>query len=304
MTRHDDFTAQLEGYLDEYEGLTPLPAAVRNAVRGALPTTKQSGQLRGPLRYLNMTMSLPGPARFAAMAAVVAALAVAGYALAPRSNVGSGETPQPTSSVSTRADVLRDGPLPAGTYITNPFATENATMSFTFTVPGGWQGRSPWGLERTEGSGQSQLLGIGFVRAGALFADPCHWRTSGKEVVAVGPHIDDLVEALQAQPMYETSSAANASIGGYTGKKVDIQLPANVDLSTCDDGAYYLWESPTKSVGYNISAQSAGARFHVWILDVQGARVLVVTRDFASTFAVERAELQQIVDSIRIEWND
>ncbi len=46
MTRDDDFIGQLEGYLDEHEGLTPLPAAVRGAVRAQLSTTKQVG-LRG-----------------------------------------------------------------------------------------------------------------------------------------------------------------------------------------------------------------------------------------------------------------
>jgi hypothetical protein len=301
MTRNDDFIGQLEEYLDDYEGTTPLPKQLRHALRSQIPRTRQLGPLSGPMRYVNMTMSLPGPARFAALAAVVAALAVASFALSTRSNVGSRETPRPTSSASTSAVLLPDGSLAAGTYFTHPFTTEDSSMGFTFTVPEGWQGRSPWGLERPA-SGPSQTLAVAFVRANALFADPCHWRTSGKQPVAVGPHIDDLVDALQAQSTYETSAAANASLAGYTGKRLDIQLPASVDPSACDDGAYRLWQSPTGSVGYNIAAQDAGARFHLWIIAVQEARVLIVTRDFATTSAAQRAELQQIVDSIRIDW--
>ena len=36
MTRDDTFVEQLENYLDEYEGLTPLPDLVRDDVRAAL----------------------------------------------------------------------------------------------------------------------------------------------------------------------------------------------------------------------------------------------------------------------------
>ena len=37
MTRNDDFIGQLEGYLEEYEGSTPLPNEVRDAIRAQLP---------------------------------------------------------------------------------------------------------------------------------------------------------------------------------------------------------------------------------------------------------------------------
>ena len=39
MTAHDPFINQLEDYLDEYEGNTPLPEAVRDAIRAELPST-------------------------------------------------------------------------------------------------------------------------------------------------------------------------------------------------------------------------------------------------------------------------
>ena len=46
MTREDQFIGQLERYLDEYEGITPLPEAVRDAIRAELPKTKQAGPRR------------------------------------------------------------------------------------------------------------------------------------------------------------------------------------------------------------------------------------------------------------------
>ena len=41
MTHNDEFIGQLESYLDEYEGSTPLPEDVRDAIRAELPLTRQ-----------------------------------------------------------------------------------------------------------------------------------------------------------------------------------------------------------------------------------------------------------------------
>ncbi len=50
-----------------------------------------------------------------------------------------------------------------------------------------------------------------------------------------------------------------------------------------------------------IYAQGPGERWHLWILDVEGVRVVVQSMDYAGTSAQHRAELQAIVDSIQIE---
>ena len=48
-------------------------------------------------------------------------------------------------------------------------------------------------------------------------------------------------------------------------------------------------------------AQGPSQGWHLWILDVDGIRVVVQTNDYAGTSAENRAELQAIVDSIQIE---
>ncbi len=47
MTRNDQFIERLEAYLDEHEGITPLPDAVSDAVRGRLPKTRQDRPFAG-----------------------------------------------------------------------------------------------------------------------------------------------------------------------------------------------------------------------------------------------------------------
>ena len=41
MTRDDEFIGQLESYLDEFEGDTPIPDATRDAIRAELPSIRQ-----------------------------------------------------------------------------------------------------------------------------------------------------------------------------------------------------------------------------------------------------------------------
>jgi len=113
MTRDDAFIGLLEGYLDGYEGTTPLPESVRDALREQIVTTKQMRPLPGPMRYLSM-ITLPAPARYGAVAALaIAAVFIGAYALGPRATSAaclSQNLPQPRGPSKTR----RDRSSPAG----------------------------------------------------------------------------------------------------------------------------------------------------------------------------------------------
>ena len=77
MTRDDDFFGPLEGYLDEYEGSTPLPEDVRNAIRAQLPSSKQRPAWWPGWRFPEMNQAM----RIALASAAVLAVAVIGISL-------------------------------------------------------------------------------------------------------------------------------------------------------------------------------------------------------------------------------
>jgi Tol biopolymer transport system component len=89
MTQADDFTLVVQRYLDGYQGSTPLPASVREAVLGRLPTVKQHRARRWTVgrppggHVVEVTM---------AAAAVVAAIAVVAVNLAPARELGTGSS--------------------------------------------------------------------------------------------------------------------------------------------------------------------------------------------------------------------
>jgi hypothetical protein len=109
--------------------------------------------------------------------------------------------------------------------------------------------------------------------------------------VEVGPSVDEFASAIADHPLLEATDPVAATLGGYSGKYIDLQLP--MDLTGCAT-SYYPWEP-------GIYAQGPGHRWHLWILDVDGVRVVVQATDYAGTSAENRAEIAAIVQSIQIE---
>jgi hypothetical protein len=289
MTREDDFIGQLEGYLDDYEGLTPLPDATRDAIRAQLPKTRQIGSFRGPMRYLSMSMSIPVPARYGVAAAMVVAAAVLGGALfvGGRNNPGG---PGPTASPSPTPGppVNVHGVLEPGTYRVTPGA-----VSATLTVPAGWSGG---GLDPnvSKGDGPTSMF-VGFWPLdedfATVYADPCHWE--GNVVTPpVGPTVDDLADALAAQADRGDALPTDVTVDGYHGKFLELSVPSGIDFADCDQGEFRSW--------FGRFHQGPGQIDRIYILDVDGQRAVYFGSFLPEVSAADQAELQSILDSVHI----
>ena len=260
------------------------------AIRRQLESTNQRRPWWPAWRFRQMNM----PIRFAVATAAVVAVAAAGIYLAPRqpgSGTGGPPSPSPSPSPTASPQPLSDGPLEAGTVIATGLGPSEST-SVTFTVPEGWEGFAGACVLPVTGTTAPDGMGIclGEVNVG-LYSDPCHGSTGPPDVL-VGPTVDELVEALTAQTAYETSSPADVRLGGYAGKRMDLQLPT--DVASCDLGEFYPWSG-------SIYAQGPDNRWRLWILDIEGDRLVIISTDFPGTSAEDRAEQQAIVDSIQIE---
>ena len=121
-----------------------------------------------------------------------------------------------------------------------------------------------------------------------------HASRKGAPDVEVGTTVEDLVAAFAEQTAYEVTGTTDITLAGYTGKRVDLALPSDFGTTSCGPEDYVPWPGSPY-------AQGPGNLWHVWILDVDGSRVVVMTNDFEGTSADDRAEMQAILDSIRIE---
>ena len=242
------------------------------------------------------------------LAIAVVAVVTLGILLNNESEVASPTTTESTpTSTAVTATALVDALnlFEAGTYSATPFVEEATictpsqsgcvdpvgaeSITFSFTLPENrnWSklGEGIWHAENRPPDGASLVFGLG----GWVHSDPC---TDGEASadIPVGLTVDEFANALADHPLLEVTTPVDVTLGGYSGKYLDLQVPA--DITEC--AAYRAWE-------FWLYAQGPGHRWHLWILDVDGVRVVIESMDYESTPAEVQAELQGIVESIQIQ---
>ena len=297
MTREDEFIGQLEGYLDEYEGMTALPDAVRDAVRAQLPMTKQLGRFSGPMRRFPLMNN--NIARFGLAAAVIVLAVLVGIQFLPGPNVGNDASPTPTATPLA----LHGGQLEPGTYIVSSAAAPVRTpVSFTFTVPAGWITRAQ-DLYTYKLADTAQELGFVPWVVTHVYSDACHSEGALKEV---GPTVDDLVAALVDQANSDATQPADVEVGGYPAKFINMSVPTDLDTSTCRNPELLIqiWANRIETDYFAIPVGTdphADAVSGVYIVDVNGERVVLLAGHEPDASAADVAELDSIIGSIRFQ---
>lgn len=284
MTRNDDFIERLEGYLDEYEGMTPLPDGVRDAIRAELPGTKQVGPASGLTRFLIMTRSLPAPARYGLAAAAVVVAVVLGVNFLNRAPVGAQpSTPSPSATaVATNPgpwsllDAPRSGNMPAGDYYLDISAYPGR---IDVSVPEGWRyffsGTTPQASDLHAILVDSQDIaapnlsewGTAFSVLNKVQVDPCN-PAAGTMDPSVTESAETLATAIESWTDL-SPKVDDVTVGGLPGKRIELS-------STCEAK---LFDSPYGFV-FNIHPV-ANPQFT--FLDVGGSVLVIWTTDFPQT---------------------
>ena len=302
MTRHDDFIGQLESYLDEFEGDTPLSDATRDAIRAALPSIHQRPAW-WPARRLP---TMNNTAKIAMAAAAVLVVALIGIRfLVTDQNVGPPqETLSPTSTPQPFPNGQSD--LPPGTYmIAEPFPVQIA-----FDVPDGWfawiSNADAAGMIVDTGTGQGSGYGVTFWIVDNVYSDPCDPATQLDP--PLGPSVDDLVAALSNLPGYRATDPVEVTISGFSGVQFELTAPDYGD----ECPTHHTWTARASEPRGMLPGETNVLR----ILDVDGVRLVISSVEYAHTTEIEQAqgipyeadahladqaELRQIIDSIRIE---
>jgi hypothetical protein len=285
MTRNDDFIGQLEGYLDEYEGSTPLPGEVRDAIRAQLPSIQQRPAWWPERRFPSMNNYL----RMGVAAAVLAIAAALGYSYLIAPNVGGPgldePAPTPTPTVAplppaTSFDTQPAGePLEPGSYFTGV-----AGNRITFTVPAGWQRNI---VPRVVWTGNSEVR-LGFGEVENIYADPCQ-PDLGVLDPPPGPTADDLASALAAIPGVTATTAA-AEISGFSARYVELDVPEAFGDCIADGGEALL----------SADGPLEPAIHRFWVVDVDGDRIVIVSVTRAGALSRQVDDLDAMVDSIQI----
>jgi hypothetical protein len=301
MTTDRDVTRALDLWLAE--GSSEVSDHVLDLVEDRIARQRQR-----PAWLLRRSPAMNSYLKIAAGLAAALVVAVIAWRFLPSSGgVGGDPTPMPSPSpTATTIPPLPEGTVTAGTYRLHPFASP-ATVTVDATVPeGGWLGGPSCCIAGPNGdsNGPNGVV-VAFLGAETINSDPCHWDKDGSGNapqdgdIEVGPTVDDLAAALAAGTAYESTTPVDATLGGFSGKRLELQLAP--DASGCDsyDGAgnqYFVFGG--RDGGFY--AQGGANRWQITIVDVDGTRLISVLLSYSETSAADLSAAQAILDSVVI----
>ena len=237
-----------------------------------------------------------------------------------RSGAAASPTSKPTPTTSPSEARLNPTPsasfevigerLTAGTHTARPFdpalpepwgvcagqsgcaeTTADDSIGITYTVPEGWAfGFRAAVTKPSAGTVAPSGMSLHFLRGGWLFTDPC-LKVDTLPDIEVGPTADDLADALAAHPLLDVTPPVDVTLGGFSGKYLDLKVPSDISACTAE---YYPW-APA------FYAQGPNHRWHIWSLDVDGVRVVIQSGDFGGTLPQDLTEIRAIIESIQIQ---
>lgn len=214
-------------------------------------------------------------------------------------STGASISPQASASASGGPTTLGAGTeaLSAGTYVLDLEALTGRDGRFptlTVKVPDGWGNIDGWGI--LSGNGDT-AMGITFWNVDEVFEHPC----SGGALIQPGPTVADLVRALGQQPMRDATDQGAIVVDGFEGVQLEWSVPPDFDFSRCSDGYFNSWTAQSGSWNGGRYQQGPGQVDRLWILDIDGERLVVDASFMPSADAKDREELWLIMESIRFQ---
>ena len=254
------------------------------------------------------------------LATVIVSFAIAGCATGQGVATGAAIPPSPTpapASSPTRPSPTADASpsssivdLPIGSLV--PGTTYRISdrccvgpAGMYLTAPAGWFTIDTIFMGKNVlGDPNLYDILVGAHLVGNVYTGGCHWHGTALDP-PVGPTVDDLANALVAHGGPGATAPTDVTIGGHPGKKVDLSIPAEVDVGTCDkEGGFPVfgrWSPAAAPLHGAPWTYGNGQHETVYIVDVDGTRQVVDTMYLPGTSAANLDELEQVLASIRFE---
>jgi hypothetical protein len=171
-----------------------------------------------------------------------------------------------------------------------------ANIPVTFAAPVDWTAFGGWLIWNF----QTARAGVAFQAVTNIYADGCQWVLLDPPV---GPTVDDLVSAWATVPGLAATAPVDITVDGYAGKQIELTVP-DYGETECKDSTFGLWQDPgapeTTGSQPNRWAQGPNQHSQLWILDVDGTRVVIEAFSFPDTSPQDRAAIDEVLASIQI----
>ena len=234
----------------------------------------------------------------------VAIAVIATIPIAAGSSVASDETTSPdtTDQATTPTTASAPSEIPASSEVTAtaPEPTIGTStvgdVRLTFTVPDGWENNGWFVLK----SDSDPFFGVVLDRVGNIFSDPCQWVELDPQP---GPSVDDLVAAFASVPDLNATEPTDVTVDGFDGQEIEFTVP-DFNEDECIDGWFAMWQDERHAgpgpQGPNY-VSPPNAHHRLWILDVDGTRLVIGGSRFPDTSQQDLDDLDTILNSIQID---
>jgi hypothetical protein len=177
-------------------------------------------------------------------------------------------------------------PLAAGAYQFSVLANPGVEVpDAVVEVPSGFDDEAAWYIVSPD---QQEFLGLWAV--GLVDRDAC--LHGEQDAFDPGPSVEDLADALVAQKSTRATAPQPVTLAGHEGVYVELASPR--DISTCTKYPG-LWREPERGI-YN-----DGQVDLVWILDVDGQRLVVNAAYTPKSTASDIDKLTSMVESLEFD---
>jgi hypothetical protein len=241
---------------------------------------------------------------------VIGMAMLAGCAAAQPTGSPGDMTASLAASGSAAPDALGRGdvPLEAGTYrvdLAGLAPGSDPYPTFEVTVPDGWVSSDGWAIARAVDGQDAPSVAVTFWDVDQVYGHPCAW---AETLTDPGPTVDDLVTALLGVAMRNPTMPVPVNLDGRQGIYLEWSVPTDIafdengDFPECDpsgDGHrdFRSWTgSGWASTRYH---QGPGQVDRLWILDVDGERLVIDAFSMPSARETDVRELVDLVASIR-----
>jgi hypothetical protein len=201
-------------------------------------------------------------------------------------------------------DVPDFSPLEVETYFVEPVETD-IQVFYTIRAQGwmSWFGAFKPGRPTDP---PDSVVGLSIVNVTNVVQDGCTAHIAAEP--PVGPTVDDMATALAAlEPFDLTKPPTAVTAYGFSGKYLELTVP-DLAFERADDGNIFtdctdgeLWSWIGKPLSFANHAYShPGQVEEIWLLDVDGTRLMIVAGTSPGSSDGDIAELRSILDSIDI----
>jgi hypothetical protein len=235
---------------------------------------------------------------------IVRYVGIAAIAMISLAACSSGASDNPTA-VDTSEPTLPTTAPPTPTEATATVGPGTGTGYFvgsapevpvTFTMPAGWESDGPF----VSKSDAEPTRGLVFMNVSNLYADGCQWELVDPPP---GPTVDDLASVYANLPELGATPARDVTVDGFEGKQIQITIPG-YNENECKEGKFGIFQvegiNPAGDAAPNLWSQAPKQQNKLWILDVDGTRLVILAGYPPNISAQDRTDLDGILSTIQI----